>query len=80
MGLTANKAALEPGDQAIADLPPDTSDRQLPETENKIWHAHPAWFLDGNPVVRYSKLKHCIRLLFWSGKSFHEPGKLERLK
>lgn len=45
----------------------------LPEAENKIWHAHPVWFLDGNPVVGYSKLKAGIRLLFWSGASFNEP-------
>ena len=49
-------------------------DRHLPEAENKIWHAHPVWFLDGNPVVGYSKLKHCVRLLFWSGQSFDEEG------
>jgi hypothetical protein len=46
--------------------------RSLPEAENKIWHAHPVWFLDGNPIVGYSKLKNCIRLLFWSGQSFDE--------
>ncbi|HRS39455.1 MAG TPA: DUF1801 domain-containing protein [Bacteroidia bacterium] len=39
-----------------------------------MWHRHPVWFLDGNPVVGYSKLKDCIRLLFWSGQSFDEPG------
>lgn len=48
--------------------------RGLPEAENKVWHAHPVWFLDGNPIVGYSKLKSCIRLLFWSGQSFDEPG------
>lgn len=46
----------------------------LPEAENKIWHRHPVWFLDGNPVAGYSKLKDCIRLLFWSGQTFDEPG------
>lgn len=46
--------------------------RQLPEAENKIWHAHPVWFLDGNPIVGYSKLKGCIRLFFWSGADFDE--------
>ena len=44
----------------------------LPEAENKIWHGHPVWFLDGNPVVGYSKVKNSIRLLFWSGQSFDE--------
>lgn len=46
----------------------------LPQAENKIWHAHPVWFLNGNPIVGYSKLKNCIRLLFWSGQSFEEKN------
>jgi len=46
----------------------------LPDAENKIWHAHPVWFIDGNPIVGYGKLKNCIRLLFWSGQSFEESG------
>lgn len=49
-------------------------DRHLPDAESKIWHAHPVWFFDGNPVAGYSRLKGCIRLLFWSGQSFDEPG------
>jgi len=47
--------------------------RALPDAESKIWHAHPVWFLDGNPIVGYNKLKDCIRLLFWSGETFEEP-------
>ena len=46
----------------------------LPEAENKIWHAHPVWFLDDNPVTGFSKMKDSIRLLFWSGQSFDESG------
>lgn len=46
----------------------------LPEAENKIWHGHPVWFLDGNPVVGYSRQKAGIRLMFWSGASFDEQG------
>jgi hypothetical protein len=46
----------------------------LPEAENKIWHAHPVWFLDGNPITGYSKLKNCVQLLFWSGQSFDEEA------
>lgn len=44
----------------------------LQEAESKIWHRHPVWFLDGNPVAGYSKLKDSVRLLFWSGQSFDE--------
>jgi hypothetical protein len=47
-------------------------DSQLPEAENKIWHAHPVWFLDGNPIVGYSKQKAGIKLMFWSGADFEE--------
>lgn len=63
-----------PTDQEICDLLAEQIDRHLPEAENKIWHAHPVWFLDGNPIVGYSKLKNCVRLLFWSGQSFREGG------
>ena len=45
---------------------------KLPEAESKIWHAHPVWFLDENPVVGFSRQKKGIRLMFWSGKSFDE--------
>ncbi len=63
-----------PVEREICELLAREIDRALPEAENKIWHAHPVWFLDGNPVVGYSKLKACVRLLFWSGQSFDEPG------
>lgn len=66
--------ALAPGDRAIADLLAKEIEQALPEAENKVWHAHPVWFLDGNPIVGYSKLKDCMRLLFWSGQSFEEEG------
>jgi hypothetical protein len=46
----------------------------LPKAENKIWHAHPVWFLEGNPIVGYSKQKAGIRLMFWSGAGFDEEG------
>lgn len=48
--------------------------RNLPEAENKVWHAHPVWFLDGNPIVGYSKQKPGIRLMFWSGADFEESA------
>lgn len=66
-----NEALAQP-DREICELLAGVIDENLPEAENKIWHAHPVWFLDGNPVVGYSKLKGCVRLLFWSGQSFGE--------
>ncbi|MCA9328887.1 DUF1801 domain-containing protein [Candidatus Saccharibacteria bacterium] len=45
----------------------------LPEAKVKVWHGHPVWFLDGNPIVGYSVQKKGVRLMFWSGKSFDEP-------
>ncbi len=45
-------------------------DAGLPEAESKIWHSHPVWFLEGNPVVGFSRLKAGIRLMFWSGADF----------
>jgi hypothetical protein len=72
--------AQAPGDRAVCELLAERIDRGLPETENRIWHGHPVWFLDGNPVVGYSKLKDCVRLLFWSGQSFETGGLAEEGK
>mgnify|MGYP001587383280 FL=1 len=61
-------------DKRICDALAKAIDQHLPGAENKIWHRHPVWFMEGNPLVGYSKLKDCIRLLFWSGQTFDEPG------
>ncbi|TGK50531.1 DUF1801 domain-containing protein [Leptospira kanakyensis] len=70
---TYNKSQ-SPTDKEICDLLYQEINLNLPKAEKKIWHAHPVWFLDGNPIVGYSKLKTCIRLLFWSGQSFEGEG------
>jgi len=59
-------------DKKICDLLATIIDSELTDAENKIWHAHPVWFLDGNPIVGYDKLKDCVRLMFWSGADFGE--------
>lgn len=64
----------EPGDKDICDVLARELDRGLSRAESKIWHAHPVWFLDGNPIVGYSKQKAGIRLMFWSGADFEEAG------
>ena len=72
--ILAYNAAQSAADEDICDALAKAIDRNLPDAEYKIWHRHPVWFLDGNPIVGYSKLKDCIRLLFWSGQSFEDPG------
>ncbi|MEN9714506.1 MAG: hypothetical protein RLZZ164_1170 [Actinomycetota bacterium] len=47
---------------------------KLPKAEGKVWHGHPVWFLDGNPIVGYSLKKAGLELLFWSGQSFQTAG------
>ncbi len=61
-----------PSDKEICDLLASIINDGLSKAENKIWHAHPVWFLDGNPIVGYSKQKAGIRLMFWSGADFDE--------
>lgn len=63
-----------PEDKTICDLLAKNIDNELSNAENKIWHAHPVWFLDGNPIVGYSKQKNGIRLMFWSGADFNEEN------
>ncbi len=66
--------SLSKGDAEICNVLATEITHNLPKTENKIWHAHPVWFLEGNPIVGYSKLKDSVRLLFWSGQSFKEES------
>ncbi|MBL7691417.1 MAG: DUF1801 domain-containing protein [Flavipsychrobacter sp.] len=70
--VLAYNAAQLPADREICDLLCTEISRNLPTAEHKIWHRHPVWFIDGNPVAGYSKLKDSVRLLFWSGQSFEE--------
>lgn len=65
---------LEPKHRELCDLLAREIDKNLPGAENRIWHAHPVWFLDGNPTVGYSAQKPGIRLMFWSGADFQEDG------
>lgn len=58
------------GDREICTLLASLIDQYLTEAESKIWHSHPVWFLDGNPIVGYSRQKAGIRLMFWSGADF----------
>ena len=62
----------EPPYKEICNLLANEIDRILPDAENKVWHSHPVWFLDGNPIVGYSKQKSGIQLMFWSGVDFEE--------
>ncbi len=66
--------AQSPEDKTICDTLAQIIDNELTESESKIWHAHPVWFLEGNPIVGYSKQKAGIRLMFWSGADFEEEA------
>ncbi len=78
--ILAYNAAQSAADKRICDALAKAIDRHLSGSDGaecKVWHRHPVWFLHGNPIVGYSKHKTptpCIRLLFWSGQSFEEPG------
>ena len=65
-----NKQSQE--DKSICGILANEIDKNLPKAESKIWHGHPVWFLDGNPIVGYSKQKAGLRLMFWSGADFEE--------
>lgn len=66
--------SLSSSDKEICNLLCKQINKNLLNVESKIWHRHPVWFLDGNPIVGYAKLKNDVQLLFWSGQSFEEEG------
>jgi hypothetical protein len=65
--ILAYNAAQFPTDKRICDTLARTIDAYFTKfdtdaiAECKIWHRHPVWFLDSNPIVGYSKLKDCVR-------------------
>ncbi|KAB5488338.1 MULTISPECIES: DUF1801 domain-containing protein [Flagellimonas] len=70
--IQAYNDGQETMDKEICNVLAITIDNGLPDSESKIWHGHPVWFLDENPIVGYSKQKKGLRLMFWSGASFEE--------
>src|SRR4029078_4549102 len=72
--IQAYNKAQSGENRAICNVLSQEIDRHLKEAESKIWHGHPVWFLEGNPIVGYSKLKDSIRMLFLSGQSFDEDN------
>ena len=72
--ILAYNAAQSAGDKRSCDTLAKAIDQHLPGAENKIWHRHPVWFLDGNPIAGYSLQKPGIRLMVWSGADFDEAG------
>lgn len=70
--ITEYHKRLNDTDRKICDVLRDVITANLNEATSKVWHGHPVWFLDGNPIVGYSKQKAGLRLMFWSGEDFDE--------
>lgn len=70
--IVAYNASQQDDKREICELLANQIQSGLPEADSKVWHGHPVWFLDGNPIVGYSNQKPGIRLMFWSGMGFGE--------
>ncbi len=46
----------------------------LPDSDSRLYHGSPVWFIKDNPIVGYSIKKEGVALLFWSGQGFATPG------
>lgn len=73
MTILEYNALQSPEEQKICERLMTEINSNLKFTESKLWHGHPVWFIDGNPIVGYSKLKAGVQLMFWSGADFDEP-------
>lgn len=61
-------------EQSICEKLSQLISRNLNSASFKIWHAHPVWFIDGNPIVGFNKQIGGIKLMFWSDADFDEPA------
>jgi hypothetical protein len=69
----AYRVSLSESHQALGDVLYTAIATELTEATFKIWHRHPVWFLNENPIVGFSSQKKGLRLMFWSGADFDEP-------
>lgn len=60
--------------RAICDVLRKSIDSALPGATAKVWHGSPVWFVGENPVVGYNATAKAVKLLFWNGQAFDEPG------
>jgi uncharacterized protein YdhG (YjbR/CyaY superfamily) len=72
--ISAYNNLLSVQDQELYDFLAQQIDLELPMAESKIWHRHPVWFIQGNPIVGFSKQKKGIRLMFWSVADLEEEA------
>ena len=66
--------SLPPEKARICTFLAEEIDHALPEAKGKIWHRHPVWFLDDNPVVGYSKLKKVSGCCFGVGRALRKSA------
>lgn len=71
--IAAYSQALSPEMRAICDQLREWITATVPEAESKVWHGHPVWFLEVNPIVGYSATAKAVNLLFWNGQAFGDP-------
>lgn len=71
--ITSYNQALSSDNNKICTRLMEIICNELPEADSKIWHSHPVWFINDNPIVGYSIEKKGVRLMFWSGADFNEP-------
>jgi hypothetical protein len=64
----------ETNETTICNLLSSFIEKRLTQSQGKIWHAHPVWFINENPIVGYSIQKRGVRLMFWSGADFDETN------
>lgn len=74
MSVAEYNEQLVPEFRSLAEQLAKTFKKQTPQAEAKVWHGHPVWFIEGNPVFGYSLKKAGLEVLFWSGKSFKKAG------
>jgi hypothetical protein len=72
--INAYNKSQDKNSREICELLASIISKDLPIAHGKVWHGHPVWFINENPVVGYSKKKAGIEILFWSGQSFGEES------
>ena len=65
-------AGLEPPNDVIAEALRAHIDTGLPEADSKVWHGHPVWMINDQPVAGFKAYPSSVTFMLWRGQSVND--------
>ncbi|WP_026556329.1 DUF1801 domain-containing protein [Arthrobacter sp. 35W] len=67
-------ASLDGPLKAVAERLEALLDAGLPAAEGKLWHGHPVWMEDKEPIAGFKAFPRYVTLMVWQGQTLQDPS------